>query len=303
MRITRTLINGLAMGLVAVAMTGVSAAQNATEGTATVVRIKGPARYTIGNNTWQPLKVGTVLKPGTVVQTGTADGSFVDLVLGGGPDGANVPTPGPAVFKPSKPSSMAMGGSSYQPSASQNVVRLWQNTALGIDKLSTMQTGADPVSDTQLDLKMGRISGNVKKMSAASKYEIKLPNGVAGIRGTFFDVYAEGIVKVRVGSVVLAWVDPKTGNVVTQVVSGGQMYDARTGQITPLSPADQRSMDSVSAGMRYVGAAAPTMLASDITVTTASPVGGPPFQPPGPPPVIPPRGNGGGPGHPPGHFP
>lgn len=296
MKSTRTLFNGLVMGLVAVAMTAVCAAQNATEGTATVVRIKGPARYTVGNNTWQPLKVGAVLKPGTVVQTGTADGSFVDLVLGG-PDGANVSTPGPAVFQPSIPSSMALSSASYQPSAAQNVVRLWQNTAVGIDKLSTMQTGADPVSDTQLDLKMGHISGNVKKMSSASKYEIKLPNGVAGIRGTFFDIFAEGIIKVRIGSVVLAWVDPKTGNVVTQVVSGGQMYDARTGQVTPLSPADEKAMDTVNGSMRFVGAPTTVILASDHTVHPASPVG-PPFHPPGPPPIIPPGPPG---GHPPVH--
>ena len=297
MKRTKTLMNGLAMSLTAIAMTAVCAAQNTTDGTATVVRIKGPARYTLGNNTWQALKVGTVLKPGSVVQTGTADGSFVDLVLGLG--AVDVPSTGPAVFRPFIPSSMAFSGAS-EPSVSQNVVRVWQNSALGLDKLTTTQTGADSVNYTQLDLKMGHISGYVKKMPAASKYEIKLPNGVAGIRGTLYDIFAEGIVKVRVGSVVLAWVDPKTGNVVTQVVSGGQMYDARTGQVTPLSPADQQTLDSVNAGMRFVGPGTVTMLASDRTIHNASPVG-PPFHPPGPPPVIPPRGQGGGP--PPGHGP
>lgn len=294
MKRTQTLFNGVVAGLIALAMTGVVAAQTTTDGAATVVRVKGPARYTTGNNTWQKLTVGTVLKPGSVVQTGTAEGSFVDLVLA---DTDKTSTTGPAVFQPSIPSSMALSGS-YQPSAAQNVVRLWQNTALGIDKLSTTQTGADPVTDTQLDLKMGRISGNVKKMSAASKYEVKLPNGVAGIRGTFFDIAAEGIVKVRIGSVVLAWVDPKTGNVVTQVVMGGQMYDARSGQITPLAPGDEKAMDTVSLSMKFVTPPPVTMLASDHTVHHASPVG-PPFHPPGPPPIIPPRGGGGGP--PPGH--
>ena len=179
---------------------------------------------------------------------------------------------------------MALSAAS-QPNAAQNVVRLWQNSALGIDKLTTTQTGADTVNETQLDLKMGHISGNVKKMSAASKYEIKLPNGVAGIRGTLYVIFAEGIVKVRIGSVVLDWVDPKTGNVVTQVVSGGQMYDARTGQVTPLSPGDQHTLDTVSASMRFTGAATTTVLASDRTVTSASPVG-PVVPPPGPPPVL-----------------
>lgn len=297
MKRTRTLFNGAVAALMAFALTGVVAAQTTTDGAATVVRIKGPARYTApGSTTWQKLSVGTTLKPGSVVQTGTADGSFVDIVLGVNGGGDNS-VAAPAVFQPSIPSSMAMSGS-YQPSAAQNVVRLWQNTALGIDKLATTQTGSDPVTETQLDLKMGRISGNVKKMSAASKYEVKLPNGVAGIRGTFFDIFAEGIVKVRIGSVVLAWVDPKTGNVVTQVVSGGQMYDARSGQVTPLAPGDEKAMDTVGASMKFVTPPAATMLASDHTVHNASPVG-PPFHPPGPPPHIPPAGGGGGP--PPGH--
>ena len=293
MKRTRTLFHGVVAGLIALAMTGVVVAQTTADGGATVVRIKGPARYTTGNNTWQKLTVGTVLKPGSVVQTGTAEGSYVDIVLA---ESDNTSKAAPAVFQPIIPSSMALSSSSYQPSAAQNVVRLWQNTALGVDKLTTTQTGTDPVTDTQLDLKMGRISGNVKKMSAASKYEVKLPNGVAGIRGTFFDIFAEGIVKCRIGSVVLAWVDPKTGNVVTQVVNGGQMYDARSGQVTPLPPGDVAAMDTVGASIRFVTPPPMTMLASDHTIHNASPVG-PPFHPPGPPPVIPPRGNGGGPGN------
>ena len=79
------------------------------------------------------------------------------------------------------------------------MVRIWENTLLGIDKLTETQTGADVVTETQLDLKAGHIFGTVKKMSAASKYEVKIPNGVAGIRGTVYDISAEGVVKVSVG--------------------------------------------------------------------------------------------------------
>ena len=56
-----------------------------------------------------------------------------------------------------------------------------ENSALGIDKLTSMDTGSDSVTETQLDLKAGHIMGSVKKLSAASKYEVKIPNGVAGI--------------------------------------------------------------------------------------------------------------------------
>ena len=267
MKQTRRMLHGLVLSAVALAMISTVAAQSAIDGVATVIRIKGPARFTTGSNSWQPLKKGMVLKPGTVIQTSTEKGSFVDLVLGD----TTAAVPAPAVYRPYIPSSYSSSGS-YQPSAEQNVVRVWENSALGIDKLTSMQTGAENVTETQLDLKVGRVSGNVKKMSAASKYEIKLPNGVAGIRGTTYDITSEGVVKVFVGSVVLAWVDSK-GNVVTQVVSGGQQYDARTGELTPLSQADINSFNQLVAAMRYIQPSPPTTFISDRTVIDVSPVG------------------------------
>ncbi len=272
MKYTRTFFTNLLAGAVAMAMVSSLAAQTVTEGSATVVRVKGQARYTLGNNMWQPLRVGQVLKPGSIVQTSTEQGSYVDLVLGKGAG----PVPQAAVYRPYVPNSMSTS-MAYQPGAEQNVVRIWENSALGIDRLTTTETGAAPVTDTQLDLKTGRISGSVKKMSAASKYEIKLPNGVAGIRGTVYDILAEGVVKVRVGSVVLAWVDPKTGNVVTQVISGGQSYDARTGQVTPISPAEMNALSTLSYALVVAQSVQPVVnMASDMTIVLVSPVGGSP---------------------------
>src|SRR5215831_18015256 len=225
------LLNSLVGCAIALALVSTALAQ---DGAAKVVRAKGSARYTIGNNVWQPVHVGDVYRAGTVVQTSTEEGSYVDLVLGDG----SAAVPQPVNYRPIIPNSMAgSGGISFRPSSEQNVVRIWANSAMGIDKLTAMQTGADTVSETQLDLKQGRITGNVKKMSAASKYEVKLPNGVAGIRGTLFVIQAIGIVKVFVGSMVVAWVDPKTQNVTTQTVMGGQAYDAPNNQVSPLSPA------------------------------------------------------------------
>jgi hypothetical protein len=109
-------------------------------------------------------------------------------------------------------------------------------------------------------------------MSAASKYEIKLPNGVAGIRGTLYDIYAEGIVKIFVGSAVAAAVDAKTGNVTTQTVMGGQQYDMRTNQITPITSADMGELEGLMAVLRPVEAVAPVTLASDKTIIMVSPV-------------------------------
>jgi hypothetical protein len=270
MKQNRNLINSLVGCAIALALVSTAAAQGAMDGAAKVIRVKGPARYTTGNNVWQPCKAGDVLRAGTVVQTSTEEGSYVDLVLGD----ANAGVPQAVTYRPAIPNSMAESMMSFRPSSEQNVVRIWGNSALGIDKLTGTQTGADMVSETQLDLKQGRITGNVKKMSAASKYEVKLPNGVAGVRGTLFDVQAIGIIKVYIGSMVVAWVDPKTQNVTTQTVMGGQAYDAPSNQITPLSPASMDELEGLAMSMLVAPPSlAPTSLAADHTTIGMSPIG------------------------------
>ncbi|HWQ90152.1 MAG TPA: FecR domain-containing protein [Clostridia bacterium] len=231
MKQMQRLVYGFVACGIALAMVTSLAAQP-IEGAAKVVRIKGSARYTYGSSVWQPLKVGAVLKPGTVVQTSSDEGSYVDLVLG---DGEGSVAVRPVAFSRSTPPPSAASSMAYQPKSEQNTIRIMENSVLGVDKLTSVQTGSDVVTDTQLDLKAGRIIGSAKKMTAASKYEIKLPNGVAGIRGTFFDISAEGVVRVVTGSVVVAYVGPD-GTVVTQVVAGGQQFDARNGQLSPLAP-------------------------------------------------------------------
>jgi hypothetical protein len=276
MKHTRNLMNSLITCTIALALVSTVAAQTATDSSVKVIRVKGPARYSTGNNVWQPLGPGTVIRPGTVIQTSTEKGSYVDLGLGDATVAGS--SSSSTSFKPFIPSSYSYAsstGSAYQPTAEQNMIRIWENTALGVDKLTSMQSGAEEVTETQLDLKAGRITGSVKKMSAASKFEIKLPNGVAGIRGTVFDISAEGVVRVFVGSMVVAWVDSKSGNVVTQVVMGGQQYDARSNQISPISEPDMQMFEHLVASMRVSTAVAPTNLALDRTIVTVSPVIGP----------------------------
>ncbi len=239
-------------------MVSTLAAQTAVEGVVKVVRMKGSARYTAGTSAWQPLKVGAVLKPGTVIQTSTDRGSFVDLVLGDG----SLTTLQPAHYNPVTPGRPPFS-QAYLAKAEQNTVRLTENTVLAVDKLTSINTGADVVTDTQLDLKAGRIIGNVKKMSAASKYEIKLPNGVAGIRGTFYDISADGVVRVVTGTVVIAYVGAD-GSVVTQSVSAGQQFDSRTGQISPIPQSVMQELQSLTpAG----GAAVPSRGATKVNVS------------------------------------
>jgi len=75
---------------------------------------------------------------------------------------------------------------SYKAMAAQDVIRLESDTVLAIDKLSVSDSGVDAVIDTELDLRQGPSFGSIKKVSAASQYTIKTPNGIAGIRGTTF---------------------------------------------------------------------------------------------------------------------
>jgi|SRR5437867_7805179 len=178
----------------------VSSAQAVEVGNAVVRRIEGLAQYAEGGN-WLPLKVGQMLKPGSVVRT--ANDSKADLFMD-----ENGP-----------------------------LVRLMENTTLGIDKLNYEVTGIDTVVETQLDLKSGKVVGIVKKLAATSKYEIKTPNGVAGIRGTEYVVSATGEAYVLSGSAVVVYVK-SDGTVVTQVVNAGDMFDPATGTVRPI-PQDE----------------------------------------------------------------
>ena len=261
MKRIQSVFQRLAVCVLAIAIVTSAAAQ----GTAKVVRIKGAARYTTGNNVWLPLKTGALLKPGSLIQTSSERGSFVDLVLGDG----EAPIARPAMAGASDAHSDARSRS-YTPNADQNIVRLFENTVLQVDKLSSMETGAGTVSETQLDLQRGRIFGNVKKMSAASRYEVKLPNGVAGIRGTIYSLSAEGVVQVLVGSVVIAYV-AADGTTVTKVVMGGQQFDAKTGEVTAIPDFNQKEMVKLAKESRIGPNTPATTFTVDHTIYYVSP--------------------------------
>jgi len=130
----------------------------------------GTAEITLDGKNWKPAKVGQQLGENSAVKTDP--NATVDLFLGDN---------GP-------------------------VVRVTKDTTMGIDRLDVESTGIEKVIETQLDLRNGKILGNVKKMAAASKYEVKTPVGVAGIRGTEYEISANGNVKVYSGTVVIVYI-------------------------------------------------------------------------------------------------
>ena len=263
---SQSLINGFVVGGIALAMVATLSAQSV--GTAKVVRIKGSARYATVANQWQPLSVGAELRPGAVVQTGMEQGSYVDLVLTDG-GGSSAVGSGTGVSP-----TLASDSLVYTPARAQNVVRLWENTVLGIDTLRVMDTGADKVTETQLDLRSGRILGTVKKMSAASKYEVKIPNGVAGIRGTTYELRSTGELRVLDGTVVISLVAPD-GSVTTKTINANQEFNPRTGAVAAI-PATVESQ--LIASSTDVGATRVTdetiRFVRDRTIYFVSPVAG-----------------------------
>jgi len=73
---------------------------------------------------------------------------------------------------------------------------------------------------------------------------------------------------------VVAWVDPKTQNVTTQTVMGGQSYDAANNQVSPLSAASMGELQELGMAMLVTqNVVAPVSLASDHTVVGMSPIG------------------------------
>lgn len=108
--------------------------------------ILGGARYSTGGGPFQPLKGGTVLRPGDVVQT--ASQSALDLYLG--------------------------------PAA--GTVRLTGSATLSIDKMRVNDTA----SDVELHLRDGELLGKVGAAAGTSKFVVKTAAGFgAVVRGQF----------------------------------------------------------------------------------------------------------------------
>jgi hypothetical protein len=187
----------VACGVGLAAVLAVCSAQ-AAAGKAVVRSVQGTASYAEQGGEWRPLKTGQALNQGASVKTGV-DGA-VDLYLGdNGPD-----------------------------------VHLFDSTTLGLDRLNIEQTGTEPVVETQLNLSAGTIRGYVKKLAAASKYEVKTPSAVVGIRGTKYQISANGRVHVIEGSTVVVYINPVTQQMSTHTVGTGQTFEP---PVNPGAPA------------------------------------------------------------------
>jgi len=208
-------------------------AQSSKDRTGKVVRIKGDARYSTGNKVWQPLKVGTILKSGSIVQT--APNSYADIVLNEEATANAVAFKTLSTTGPATAASGGGGGGGAIPTPDQDVIRILDDSYLVFDSLSAVNTGADRVTETLLDLKKGSVFGSVKKQAAASRFEVKIPNGVAGIRGTIFLITTSNIACFT-GSIIAAYTKAN-GDVDTPTVGAGQQFNVVTGEGSPIGSA------------------------------------------------------------------
>ena len=157
---------------------------------AQVQSVRGKATWNTNGGPVLPLKVNSILTSGTTIKTGPESG--VDLFLG----------------------------------QSAGVVRVGDNTTFSLDKLALTDTGAEKAVDIQLGLPGGEMFFNVNKLSKASRYEIKVPNGVAGIRGTggrFFIPPQARMNDMEIvlvdGNLVFAYLPPGGGNPIPVILS------------------------------------------------------------------------------------
>lgn len=109
MNIANKTLTWLVAGVLSLALVVSADAQSSKSRTGKVVRISA-ARYSTGNNVWQPLKVGSILKSGYIVQT--AQDSYADVVL-------NEERSAPAVSltAAAKPSASSSSSASPSPAA------------------------------------------------------------------------------------------------------------------------------------------------------------------------------------------
>jgi hypothetical protein len=177
-----------------------ASAQTNVARTATVLHVQGKARFSTDHRTWQPVKKGSTIMAGALIQT--AGDSILDL---------RISDINPAYATQS---------------TETNLLRLFPNSVLAIDQLNSTGSGAE---DTELTLAAGQISGRVAKLADASNYEIKFSTGIAGIREGAYSLASSGLLDVISGDAVVALTAP--GNPV-QIIKAGHRFDPVANAIT-----------------------------------------------------------------------
>ena len=202
-----------------------------------VVRVEGNVQYSTAGQPFMTAHEGDIYEAGTIIRT--AQDSHVDIMLGDESTAKNSIALQRVATESSGPAGGGGGGGGGlgNEEATANMVRIFQMTVLSVDKLMVERTGNDEVSDTQLDLRVGQIMSNTKKLSAQSHYEIKIPNGVAGIRGNCNVLSSTSKCASIIGTVMEVLVQPDN-TTVSHEITAKHMYDPGTGRVIDISDKD-----------------------------------------------------------------
>jgi hypothetical protein len=147
-----------------------------THGRAEVRGITGSATITAPDGKVSVVKTHTVLTPGTTIKTGPK--SAVDLFLG----------------------------------KSAGVLRLTENSILTLREFKLMDAGNGVVVEIELDLDQGTLLGRESRITtASSKFDVKIPVGIAGITSGTWRISALGYIVLTEGSLTYVHV-PATGD-------------------------------------------------------------------------------------------
>jgi hypothetical protein len=243
-------------------------AEDDRTGVVTLVRIQGTAEYSIdGGTTWIPALVGKSLSAGSLLRSD--EKSVVDILVGQSQADLNV-----TILKfntRNNPANNAL------PQHEVNMIRLRPNTTFGIDKLTVPDSDPTSVSGAEFNLKKGSIFASVRKVSPSSEYFVKIPNGVAAVRGTQFELSTDGSgssVSVVNGTVWLSFtITDSSGNPISGpdgnpfppvqiTINPGQGFSLTSALISQLSAALTQSGAS--------GTSLQTLIAQINTLATAA---------------------------------
>ncbi len=226
-RVLKTTPGILSILMLAITMMATSssfaAAKPSTTAKGTVVSVSGGAVVVDEGGKSTPIKKGTIIREGHTIRTDTKGTITIDLDANG------------------------------------EALSVRPASELKFEALRSSSRGGQKVTDTKIDLRKGSILGNVKKLASASKYEVKTAKGVAGIRGTSFEISAVGIVRVATGELVFVTI-PLTGGgpVKTFTIAAGSKLNAggQTPQVQPMSPGElQQVLTDANGAAELVGIA------------------------------------------------
>ncbi len=194
----------------------ISAENGQKVGKATVRALEGDVTYTVNGSAPMKVHANMTLEPGSTIITGPD--SHCDLSVNG----------------------------------VSSVVRVNADSKIELQKMffyGTMRAGD---RETMLDLKAGGVLGNVKKISGNSRYEIETPHGVAGIRGTDFqitiNVKPDGTFSVTFSSItgqVIVAADVN-GQTVTHILNTGESWTPGEGDVYQTTIATQQQAEQIA---------------------------------------------------------